>query len=162
PQRLTRGEREREHRRVDVDDELRHDLFGYGRQRLEERDGHRRHPATGWWSAGGAPDRGRGLCERDHEPAQLGPRLRGPGAERSAHKVVNAQLRPKDRFPRADEGTVPLGATVSVISGDNGHFHTLTMRSGTTQVFTTGVLAYGALSAPATLGTGNYSLIDTV
>jgi hypothetical protein len=56
--------------------------------------------------------------------------------------------------------TLPAGATLSVVSADNGHVHTLTVRSETAQVFDTGMLAYGALSAPVMLAPGNYSLID--
>ena len=58
--------------------------------------------------------------------------------------------------------TVPVGATVSVISGDFGHVHTLQFRSGTTTLLDTGKLTYGALSAPITPGPGSYSLVDTV
>ena len=43
--------------------------------------------------------------------------------------------------------TLPAGATLSVVSADNGHVHTLTVRSETAQVFDTGMLAYGALGA---------------
>ena len=56
--------------------------------------------------------------------------------------------------------TLPAGATLSVVSADNGHEHSLTVRSGTTRVFDTGRLAYGDLSAPAVLAPGSYSLID--
>src|SRR4029077_7811703 len=56
--------------------------------------------------------------------------------------------------------TLASGATVSVVSADVGHSHTLTVRNGTTQVFATGTLVYGALSAPVALAQGSYALID--
>jgi hypothetical protein len=57
--------------------------------------------------------------------------------------------------------TLPAGATVSVVNADFGHVHTQTIRDATSQVFATGSLVFGALSPPATLATGAYTLIDS-
>jgi len=57
--------------------------------------------------------------------------------------------------------TLPAGATMSVVSGDFGHVHTLTVKKDAVQVFATGTLAYGGLSAPLTVSPGSYTLIDS-
>jgi glucose/arabinose dehydrogenase len=78
----------------------------------------------------------------------------------SHHQDVTRLISATNGYLLPMKVTLPAGATVSVVSADNGHEHTLTVQSGTTQVFATGKLLYGALSAPATLAPGGYSLVD--
>ena len=79
----------------------------------------------------------------------------------SHHSDVTRLISPNNGWLLPMKVTLPAGATVSVVNADYGHKHTLNLRSGTVQVFTTGQLAFGALSPPASLAPGSYSLVDT-
>ncbi|HSE62938.1 MAG TPA: hypothetical protein VLG15_04935, partial [Thermoanaerobaculia bacterium] len=78
----------------------------------------------------------------------------------SHHQDVTRLISPTNGYLLPMKVTLPAGATVSVVNADNGHTHSLTVRSDTAQVFATGTLAYGALSPPASLSPGSYTLID--
>jgi len=78
----------------------------------------------------------------------------------SHHEDVTRLITPNNGHLLPMKVTLPAGATLSVVSADKGHEHTLTVQSGTTQVFTTGKLIFGGLSAPALLVPGSYLLID--
>jgi hypothetical protein len=78
----------------------------------------------------------------------------------SHHQDVTRNISATNGYLLPMKVTLPAGATLSVVSGDNGHVHSLTVRSETAQVFATGTLAYGALSPPASLSPGSYTLID--
>lgn len=79
---------------------------------------------------------------------------------KSHHEDVQRLISATNGYLLPMKVTLPAGATLSVVNADNGYEHNLTVRTETTQVFDTGRLAYGDLSAPAVLIPGSYSLID--
>ena len=79
----------------------------------------------------------------------------------SHHEEVPRLITPNNGHLLPMRVTLPAGATMSVVNANNGHEHRMVVRTETAQVLDTGTLRYGDLSAPATLASGSYLLIDS-